>query len=177
MKKLVKYWQVAGFIFTGIGGVLLHFLYDWTDSSVFVAPFSAVNESIWEHMKLLFFPMFVFALTEYVFVGKDIKVFWCIKLAGILSGLILIPTIYYTYTGIGGINADWFNIIIFFISAVFSCWLENLIFKNEPNFCKVPFVAFMVLCFIGIAFVVMTFVQPEIPLFQDPVKGNYGVKN
>lgn len=171
----MKRWQIAGFIFTGIGGVLLHFLYDWTDSSVFVAPFSAVNESIWEHMKILFFPMFVFALIEYMFIGKEIKDFWCIKLVGVLSGLILIPTIYYTYTGISGVNVDWLNIIIFFISTGLVYWLENLLFKNKLNFCKAPFMAFIVLCLIGAIFVVMTFTQPEIPLFQDPVKGDYGI--
>ncbi len=154
---------------------MLHFLYDWTKGSILVAPFSAVNESIWEHMKLLFFPMFLFALIEYMFIGKEIKDFWCIKFVGILSGLILIPTIYYTYTGIGGINADWFNIIIFFISAWFSYWLENLIFKNKFNFCKVSYIAFVALCLIGVLFIVMTFVQPRIPLFQDPVKGDYGI--
>lgn len=43
MKNLLKRWQIAGFIFTGIAGVLLHFLYDLTGQSILVAPFSAVN--------------------------------------------------------------------------------------------------------------------------------------
>ncbi|MBE7055804.1 MAG: hypothetical protein E7392_06810, partial [Ruminococcaceae bacterium] len=64
MKKTVSRWQLAGFIFTGIAGVILHFLFDWTGGSVLVAPFSAVNESIFEHMKLLFFPMLLFAFVE-----------------------------------------------------------------------------------------------------------------
>lgn len=53
MKKSIPYWQAAGFIFTAILGTLLHFLFDWTNGSVIAALFSAVNESIWEHMKLL----------------------------------------------------------------------------------------------------------------------------
>ena len=59
MKKSLNLWQLAGFIFTGVAGVLLHFLFEWTGKSIFVAPFAAVNESIWEHMKLLFVPMFL----------------------------------------------------------------------------------------------------------------------
>ena len=49
---------------TVLGGTILHFLYGLTKESVLVAPFSAVNESIWEHMKLMYFPLFVFALIQ-----------------------------------------------------------------------------------------------------------------
>ncbi len=175
MKKSLKFWQTAGFIFTGTAGVLLHFLYDWTNQSIFVAPFSAVNESIWEHMKLLFFPMFMFALIEYKFIGKDFESFWCAKSVGIISGLMLIPIIFYTYTGALGVNADWFNIVIFFISAGTAYYIENFLFKNKPEMCNSPLIAFAFLCFIAVLFVVMTFVQPKIPLFQDMTTGNYGI--
>ena len=175
MKKSLKIWQISGFIFTDIAGVLLHFLYDWTNQSVIVASFSAVNESIWEHLKLLFFPMFLFALLEYKFIGKNYENFWCVKLAGTITGLLLIPIIYYTYTGILGVNADWFNIVIFFIAAGTAYYLENLLLKNKLNFCKSSLIAFVILCLISVLFVVMTFVHPKIPLFQDMTTGNYGI--
>ncbi len=176
MKKSLKLWQIGGFVFTGTAGVLLHFLYDWSGQSIIVAPFSAVNESIWEHMKLLFFPMFVFALIEYKLIGKKFENYWCAKLVGTLTGLLLIPIIYYTYTGSLGVKADWFNVIIFFIAAGAGYCLENLLLKNNFNFCKSSFIAFIILCLIAVLFVVMTFVQPEIPLFQDMTTGNYGIK-
>ncbi len=175
MKKSLKLWQISGFVFTGIAGVLLHFLYYWTNQSIIVAPFSAVNESIWEHMKLLFFPMFVFLLFEYKHVRKEHENFWHVKTAGIIIGLILIPVLYYTYTGIFGVNTDWFNIIIFFIAAGAAYYLENLLFKNEIGYCKSPQIAFAALCLIAVLFVVMTFVQPKIPLFRDPTTGTYGI--
>lgn len=37
-------------------GSLNHFLYDWTGGSSFAALFCPINESPWEHLKLLFFP-------------------------------------------------------------------------------------------------------------------------
>lgn len=174
MKRSLKLWQIVGFIFTCVTGVLLHFLYDWTNQSIIIAPFSAVNESIWEHMKLLFFPMFVFALIEYKFVGKQYKTFWSTKFAGTIIALILIPILYYTYTGILGVNADWFNIVIFFISAGAAYYFENLLFKNRIKFSKSS-VAFLSLCLILILFIVMTFIQPKIPLFQDPATLKYGI--
>ena len=175
MKNPLKLWQIGGFVFTGVAGVLLHFLYDWSNKSIFTAPFSAVNESTWEHMKLLFFPMFVFSLIEYKYAGKERENFWCVKAMGTIIGLLLIPILYYTYTGILGINADWFNIAIFFIAAGTAYYLENMLFKNEIGYCKSPQIAFWSLCFIAVLFVVLTFVQPKIPIFQDHTTGNYGI--
>lgn len=175
LKKRLRFWQIGGFVFTCAAGVLLHFLYDWTNQSIIVAPFSAVNESIWEHMKLLFFPMFVYALIEYKFIGKDYENFWCAKLAGTITGLSLVPIIYYTYTGVFGVNVDWFNIVIFFIAAGAAYYLETLILRSETDFCKSPLAAFTALCLIAVLFIVMTFAQPQIPLFRDMTTGDYGI--
>lgn len=175
MKKSLTLWQLGGFVFTGVAGTLLHFLYDWTNQSIIAAPFSAVNESIWEHMKLLFFPMFVFALTESRFIGKNYENFWCAKLAGTVAGLLLIPTLYYTYTGALGVSADWFNIVIFFLAAGAAYCFETQLLKRKIGFCKSPVTAFVVLCMIALAFVVLTFVQPKIPLFLDPTTNSYGI--
>ena len=175
LKKSLKFRQAVGFIFTSVAGVLLHFLYDWTGQSIFIAPFSAVNESIWEHNKLLFFPMFIFALIEYKFIGKSYDNFWCAKLAAVLTGLILIPASYYTYTGMFGVNADWFNIIIFFIAVAAAYFSENILLKNNINFCKSSLAAFVILCLISLMFIIMTFIQPEIPLFKDMTTGDYGI--
>lgn len=175
MKKSLCLWQLAGFVFTVILGTLLHFVYNWSNQSLIFAPFSAVNESIWEHMKLLFFPMFIFALVESRFLSNQYENFWCSKLAGIALGLILIPVLYYTYTGIFGVSLDWVNIAIFFLAAAAAYWLETRLLKQENTLCISPLIAFSVLCLIALAFVVFTFVQPHIPLFQDPVTKLYGL--
>ena len=54
MKRTVWLWELFGFATASLGGTLLHFLYDLTGGSVLVAPFSGVNESTFEHVKLLF---------------------------------------------------------------------------------------------------------------------------
>ena len=78
MKRDISLWQLGGFSFTALAGTLLHFLYDLTGESVLAAPFSGVNESTWEHMKLLYFPLLIFALIQSRFF-KERKGFWCIK--------------------------------------------------------------------------------------------------
>ena len=176
MKKSLSFWQFLGFSFTGIVGTLLHFLYDWTESR-FVAPFSAVNESVWEHMKLLFFPMLIFALIESRYFAKEYQNFWCAKLVGILVGLVSIPTFYYTYTGILGVSADWFNIAIFFIAAAISYCTETRLMKKGSACFLSTTVVIIILCIIAALFVIFTFAPPAIPLFQDPITNRYGTAN
>ncbi|MBQ8740872.1 MAG: hypothetical protein IJY79_04915 [Clostridia bacterium] len=174
MKKSLLFWQFAGFVFTGVVGTLLHFLYDWTDSA-FVALFSAVNESTWEHMKILFFPLVIFALLESRYFAKDYKNFWCAKLVGIMTGLTVIPLMYYTYTGVLGVSADWFNIAIFFIAAAVAFIIETRLMKSEKNFCLSSTVAIVLLCIITVLFMIFTFATPNIPLFEDPITKTYGL--
>ena len=99
MKKSLTHWQIAGFFFVSVVGTLLHFLFEWSGEGRLVALIAPVNESIWEHMKLVLWPMAVFALVEYRSIGKEIGRFWCAKLKGLLTALLLIPAIYYLYTG------------------------------------------------------------------------------
>ena len=174
MKRSVSAWQMGGFVFTGILGTLLHFLFDWTGGSGVAALFSAVNESIWEHMKLLYYPMLTFAFVEYSHWGRDYPQFWCVKLAGILAGLILIPVMYYTYTGILGLSADWFNIAIFFLTAGAVFYLETKLFEKQHTCRLSPDKAFVLLCLVGVIFTVLTFATPKIPFFEDPLTGTYG---
>ena len=167
-------WQVAGFLFTSVVGTLLHFAYEWSGECAVAGLFSAVNESIWEHMKLIYVPMVAFALLQRRFAENDR--FWCIKLAGILTALTFVPVLYYTYTGALGISADWFNSTIFFLAAGAAYYLETKLFQNSA-FCAVPSgVALGLLLLIGMLFVLFTFCTPEIPLFADPRTGRYGIQ-
>ena len=176
MKKSLSFWQFVGFVFTSVVGTLLHFLYEWSGESVMVGLFSAVNESIFEHMKLLLFPMLLFAFIEAKYIGEEYDNFWCAKLVGILVGVGLIPVIYYTYTGIFGVNADWFNITIFFITAAVSYIVETRLIKNgrcgfiQPNLAK------FILVMVAAVFIVLTFFPPKIPLFEDPMTATYGIQ-
>ncbi len=167
MKRNLSLWQFSGFCLTSLFGTLLHFLYDWTGKSRLIAPFSAINESTWEHMKLLFFPLFVFAIIQSLFF-KEYKNFWCVKLVGTLTGLILIPVLFYTYNGVFGKSPDWINITIFFVSAAAVFFLETKLFKKGMFRCNKQWICFFSLFIIGIFFIIFTFRTPSLPIFKNP---------
>lgn len=174
MKRSIVLWQLMGFAVTSLGGTLLHFVYNGLGEAIWVAPFSGVNESTWEHMKLLFWPMFIFAIVQSFFF-QDRADFWCVKCKGILLGLVLIPALFYTYNGVIGSSPDWINIAIFFLSAAVAYIYETRQFNNSTAACKKPKRAIALLCLIAALFVVFTFATPEIGIFKDPLTGMYGI--
>lgn len=174
MKRSMNLWQLLGFAVTSLGGTLLHFLYDWLGKAVWIAPFSGVNESTWEHMKLLFWPMLLFAVIQSFFF-RDRENFWCVKLRGTLLGLGLIPVLFYTYNGVIGKSPDWLNIAIFFISAAIAYIYEARRFHARKTPCKSSLLAIGSLGLIALLFVLFTFATPEIGIFKDPLTGTYGI--
>lgn len=174
MKRSIGLWQLMGFATTSLCGTVLHFLYDWLEGALWVAPISSVNESTWEHMKLLFVPTFLFAIVQSFFF-KERTDFWCVKCRGILLGLLLIPVLFYTYNGVIGKSPDWINIAIFFIAAGIAYIYENRQFSKETTLCRHPKRAIALLCVLAVLFIVFTFKTPEIGIFKDPISGTFGI--
>ncbi len=172
-KRNIIIFSLVGFAVTSILGALFHFLYDWTHCP-FIALFSAVNESTWEHMKIFFFPTFFFAVVQYFLGAKKTPAFWCVKLYSTALGLLLIPILFYTLRGIFGNTPDWINIAIFFVTAAITYFYEATQFLKEKP-CSYQIWTFVGLCIIALAFCLFTYLTPHIPLFQDPVNGNFGI--
>jgi hypothetical protein len=167
LKRDLFLWQFGGFVFVSLLGSVLHFVYSWTNESVLVAPFSAINESTWEHMKLIYFPMLIYALIQSQFF-KDCDNFWCVKLIGILTGLSLIPILFYTLNGVLGKTPDFINIAIFFVATAVAFLIEKYLLKKGKPQCKYNKFAFFMVIFIGALFIIFTFITPQLPLFKDP---------
>ena len=174
MRKNLKLWQFAGFTIAVALGSLFHFLFEWT-GLLFLAPISAVNESTWEHMKILFFPMLIFAVVQYFFFRKQVKGFWWIKLIGIIVGVVSVPILFYTCNGAFGKTPDWLNITFFFLAAGLAYFVEYLLFYKDFSV-RYSWIAVLILAFLAGLFVLFTFYPPKLPLFQDPIFGTYGLK-
>ena len=69
MKKLYHKADLPYITAVVVLGCLNHFIYEWTGESPISALFCPVNESVWEHLKLLFFP-YLFVIT-FVYFYED----------------------------------------------------------------------------------------------------------
>ena len=89
------------FIFISVLGVLLHFTYEWSGDNAVVGLFSAVNESTWEHLKLLFFPFLLLTILEVLLRGNMLpEQFLPARVLGILAGMGGIVVGFYTLQGV-----------------------------------------------------------------------------
>lgn len=176
LEKLAKA-QIIVTIISIILGTLLHFLYEWTGENIIIASFSAVNESVWEHLKLVFFPMLMAGIIEYFFVNKIANNYIEAKCIGIFSAICFVVVTFFTYTGIVGTNFFILDILIFIISIIIGEYIAYKLMKrkNESNQ-KTRLLSIIILGFLLICFVVCTYLTPRVNLFRDPVTGNYGMQ-
>lgn len=172
-KTKIKNYQIVSSVFVCILGTLLHFTYEFFGKNIFVASFSAVNESVWEHLKLLFFPMLLSTIIGYFYIGKNIPNFLCSKTLGILISMSFVIIFFYTYTGIIGKSISFIDIASFFVAVILGEYLAYKFMIN--NFKCNNIIAIIILTIILVCFVVFTYFPPNIGLFKDPVTNQYGI--
>lgn len=170
LKEKVFWRSIIGFFAVSILGTVNHYLYEWSGNNSFIGTFTPVNESVWEHLKLLFFPYLIFCIIEFIVYGKHIKGFLFSRLTGILYGLIFMPVAFYAYTSIIGKSILSLDILIFIISVALSFYISfNRIKNNKDTRYNMNIPAIII--FIGIAtlFIGFTFCPPQTEIFRSPV--------
>lgn len=163
----LKRYTIAGILFTAILGTLSHFFYEWSGSLSVIGLFSPVNESTWEHCKLLFFPMLIYSW----FMSRKLKLSYpCITsalLTALLSGSLLIPVLFYTYTGILGFHLLALDMITFIACIILAfCIAYRLTLSCRAENLK-PLLEILVML-LAAAFFLFTFYPPDLGFFRIP---------
>ena len=111
--NVIKKWHIYGFFFCMIFGAVLHYTYDLSGQMRFVGYISAINESVWEHLKLIFFPFLLWSILEYFVYGRAEVDFFAVKATAVLAAMAFVVVFFYTYTGILGFNLLVMDILSF----------------------------------------------------------------
>lgn len=167
MKHHLKAYEIAGALFVILAGTLLHFVYEWTGGNPLVGLIAPVNESTWEHLKLLFTPMLVYTIFEYFAVGREYQNFLTAKALGLLAGLCTIVFLFYTYTGVIGFNTLALDIITF-ILGVICAFVVSYFLTISPRRLPSSLIGAALFVVMLILFAYFTSNPPGIPLFKDP---------
>ena len=164
--RSLKSYCIAGAVFTLIVGTISHFIYEWSGNNFIAGLFFPVNESTWEHMKLVFFPMLVYTLVAGKCLLKENPCILNASFAGILAGTWLIPVIFYTYTGILGYHKAWLDILTFVVSVVAA---YAVIYRAAFNYRRKGFINLKLIMIAQLAaFIIFTVYPPGIGLFRVP---------
>lgn len=164
-KNSILIFEIISTIFVMVLGTLLHFTYKWSNNNMLVGIFSPINESIWEHLKLMFFPMLITIIIGYLYKGKDIDNYLSSKVIGTIVMLSFTIVFYYTYSGILGTNYTGVDVSIFFIAVALGQYVSYKLMKTKFHGNNIT--ATIILLVLLLCFVIFTFFPPNIALFKD----------
>lgn len=163
----IKTWHIIGAIFTVALGSLLHFVYEWSGFYPLFGLIGSVNESVWEHLKLLYWPFLISFVAELWIYGKNVSGFFAAKALGILAGMFFITAAFYTYTGIIGRNFAVVDILLFVIGTAVAYATSYKYIKCSFKNPRLADLAGMAVFFIfSVLFCMYTFNPPNLGIFH-----------
>jgi len=162
-------------LMTAIIGSILHFTYELSHRNKFVAIFSAVNESTWEHIKLALSGIFFCMLVDIWVLGENPN-YWLARSFSLIMPILVIPAFFYCYRIVTGWRSCLPLDIGIFIVASFLSSIVFAMFLDAPEIGLIP-----QLVSIALAILILTlylsltrFPLHHVFLFQDPITGGYG---
>ena len=172
MKKI----KVVGVLVIFALTVLYHFLYEWFPNPVFSVLFP-VNESIWEHMKLLYSGILTWGIVEYfILKRKNIKFtnyfssLFLTMITSIIVYLILYLPLYSLFKENMFISIG-LLIIVIILMGIFNYYL--IIRKEENWFLDKVSIILIILGYV--VFLSLTYDPPRNYIFYDTTENKYGI--
>mgnify|MGYP000053728440 CR=1 FL=1 len=119
----LKKWEAAEALFVAGFGTFWHFVYEWSGENFLLGLIAPVNESVFEHLKLLLVPVFLFTLIEFIYLTKLRGCLLWRKWQSMMAGIAFIAAFYYCYTGILQRDVAWLDVGSFYAAAVLNSLL------------------------------------------------------
>lgn len=171
---VLDYWMILPLFLLGS---LLHFTYDWSKHNKFVAIFSAVNESYWEHIKIAFWPTFLLYLIEFTLGGYKISSFIPAKTIALYTIPVTMIAIVYGYKFITKKNILALDIGAFLVVIAIAQLTGTLFLQELSASWLTILLSIFFLIVILVSFLIFTKHPPQEPdLFLDPLTSKYGLK-
>ncbi|MCT4688731.1 DUF6512 family protein [Vallitalea sp.] len=173
MSKKVFLWEFVGLIGVIILWAILHISYKNT-GIMSLTLFSAVNESIWEHVKIAFFSLFALYVVETFFISRYCKNFWYSKMIGLLVVIITSLIIFYV---LSGVNLPFYvvDIIAGIVGFITAQIISYRILISEVNHSQYERVYISMVILLIIPFFIFTFYPIKTDIFKDISTNAYGI--
>ena len=166
---------MLGIPFIMVSGSALHFAFAWSGHWKPVAIVAAVNESVWEHLKLAFWPGLSWALLESWSIRSDAWRFWAAKGLALIVAPLLIVFLFYGYTNFIGRNLLVLDIAIFGISVACSQLTSIWLLQSQALGDTLRRIGIVTLVSQLAAFSTFTYFPPPFSLFEDSRNGMRGI--
>lgn len=160
MKQLSRGTLVA-FAIATVAGACLHFVYDLLPNPV-TAIFSPISESLWEHVKIVFWPLLAAALVHTRGAGREGRGPWAVGILAAVAGTLVLG---YGYHILMGGEAMAVDLIIYVLMMALAFLLASRM--NSPAvYARADALSLLILA-VGCAIVLFTFLPPSGIIFAD----------
>jgi hypothetical protein len=177
--KSIFRWEMWGILFIVLLGSILHFTFDFSGGWRPLGVISAVNESVWEHLKLAFWPAVIWIIIEFLFVRRQYKDtrpnFILAKANGAYIMPLVIVMIFYSYTAFTKESIFAVDLSSFVIAVVIGQVVSYKIWYSLRLSNVFNWVGLAMIIIGALLFAVFTFYPPGVGIFQDPINGSYGI--
>ena len=182
-KTKLLIWEIACIFWIAFAGSLLHFAYELSEYWKPMALLAAVNESVWEHIKMYFWPGVAFALAQYTYSREYHHNYWFGKAAALAITPITIIVLYHGYIGFSNVAGYQpslgIMLGIMFLGIAAGQMISWRILSAEPfTTQKLRYAPAMLAVLIGM-FSMFTYFPPKIFLFENfacyQYTGEYGI--
>ena len=155
-------------------GSLMHFVYRWSGKNKIVGVFAPVNESIFEHSKLLLFPLLFFWIILYFFINDiDENNYFFAMLISIVTSIVCMFSFYYTYKEIIGKGYLWIDVFDLLFSLFIGQILANHVYVYGGGMSVL--ISIIIIVFLVFGYAYLTFKPFKTPLFLDEKTKTYGI--
>lgn len=152
-----------------ITGSIMHFVYEWSGQLVIASLFAPVNESVWEHLKMSFWPVLIWWIVGYFIIRKKYEISYVQWFVSLVVALLVCPLVivsfFYTYTGAFGFESIILDIFSLLLGLIIGQMAAFHIFRFAKFNRYWLYGAILIIILMSVAFIIFTFVPPDIPLF------------
>lgn len=170
-------WILIGIPILFLIGSCMHFLYNFTGDNVIIGAIAPVNESVWEHLKMVLLPVILWWTIYYFTAGEinniDKNKWFTGALVSLLTALITIPLLFYFYTKAFGIELLVVDILLLFLALLFGQLAGLHFYKYSEGIASITSISIILLLIF--LFILFTFYPPHLPIFRDGMTGMYGI--
>ncbi len=151
-------------IVTAAAGTGLHFLYGVLPN-LFTALLAPINESVWEHLKLLYWPTLAAAAVLSIFTQKRLEL-WSGFFIALLAMPLFLLGVYYALHALG-VESRIVDISLYYLTVAGGFYLAWLL-RDNAFAVKISGGALMLVMLYGAALILFTFAAPDAGIFRLP---------
>ncbi|OAA29937.1 hypothetical protein AT15_01275 [Kosmotoga arenicorallina S304] len=175
MKSAFRTWEISGIFFIFLLGSLFHFTFEWFGENSIAGAFFPVNESVWEHLKLVYYPGLLLLIMEFLFLpdirtkgfflGKSLALY---AMCAVILGGFYFYTLFFEDSLVADISLNFAAVVIGQLISY------NVTVKARASK-SINFLSIIAIIALGAYFVYATYFPPHIEMFRDSQTGSYGI--